>query len=172
MEEELIPVGKIFRTHGIKGRFLVFPYNPSGEIFFKIDRIFIHSREGELHEYKIRTAAPHKKWVLAQVEGWERIEEVEGFIGAEVLVRREDFPEVSEGEYYCLDIIGMRVITEEGRLLGEVQEVISTGSNDVYVTRKDGREYLIPAIDEVVLKVDLNKKEITVHPKEGLLEDA
>lgn len=172
MEEELISVGMVSKAHGIKGRFMVLPYSRSGEGFREIERIFMHSRKGELHECKVLRAAPHKKMVLLQVEGWERIEAVEGFLGAEVLVRKEDLPEVSGGEYYCFDIIGMKVITEEGRVLGEVHEIIATGSNDVYVTRMDGKEYLIPAIDEVVLQVDLNKREITIHPKEGLLEDA
>ncbi len=172
MEEELISVGKVSKAHGIKGRFMVSPYSRSGEGLLKADRIFMHNRKGEFHECKVLKAAPHKKGALFQVEGWERIEEVEEFLGAEVLIRREDLSEVSEGEHYCFDIIGMKVITEEGRMLGEVEEIIATGSNDVYVTRKDGKEYLIPAIDEVVLQVDLNKREIIIRPKEGLLEDA
>ncbi|UCD84922.1 MAG: 16S rRNA processing protein RimM [Deltaproteobacteria bacterium] len=169
MEKELISVGKVSRAHGIKGRFIVVPYDRSGEGFRKISRIFLRSREGGLRECRVQSAAPYKKWFLLQVEGWEKIEDVEKFLGAEVLVDKEDLPEVSEGEYYCFDIIGMKVITEEGRGLGEVQEIIATGSNDVYVTRDDSKEYLIPAIDEVVLKVDLNKREIIIRPKEGLL---
>ena len=75
-----------------------------------------------------------------------------------------------DGEYYWCDLLGLRVVTVEGVELGTVAEIIDTGSNDVYVVRSAEREYLIPALADVVVAIDLATRTMTVSPPEGLLD--
>jgi 16S rRNA processing protein RimM len=79
-------------------------------------------------------------------------------------------PELAEGEFYWCDLLGLAVMTDGGEPLGLLADIIATGSNDVYVVKNDGREYLIPALEDVVLNIDLDKGIITVRPPEGLFD--
>jgi len=90
--------------------------------------------------------------------------------GREVYIRRDQFPELSDGEYYWCDLIGLVVQSEDGETLGELVDIFETGSNDVYVVAAGEREILIPATEEVVLDVDLDAGRMVVRPPDGLLD--
>jgi 16S rRNA processing protein RimM len=79
-------------------------------------------------------------------------------------------PELAEGEFYWCDLLGLKVVTDLGEFLGTLTDIIATGSNDVYVVKNDSREYLIPALADVVLEVDLDEGKMVVSPPEGLLD--
>ena len=106
-----------------------------------------------------------------------RLKEIDTMESAEKLkmrdiyVKRDEIPPLPEGRYYISDIIGLSVKSDSGEELGEVSDVFSTGSNDVYSVKKDGKELLIPVIDEVVKKIDLDNKEIIITPIKGLIND-
>ena len=91
--------------------------------------------------------------------------------GMTVYASREEFPDLPEDEYYWFQIIGLEVYNEDGRYYGRIEEIIRTGSNDVYVVRDDKKELLLPMIDTVVKTVDLEAGKLIFHPVEGLLED-
>jgi 16S rRNA processing protein RimM len=120
--------------------------------------------------YEILEARIHKKFISARLKGCEGIADAEKFIGATVLVKRENLPPLEEGEYYWFEIIGMDVVTDEGRTLGRVKSIIPSGSNDVFLVNGAEGDWLIPGTEEVIVRVDKEKGRMVIHPIEGLLE--
>ncbi|HAY85114.1 MAG TPA: 16S rRNA processing protein RimM [Chloroflexi bacterium] len=112
----------------------------------------------------------HNRGLLVTLEGYDSREAVASLRNYELFVRADDRPPLPEGEYYLHQIIGLNVVSDEGQNLGVVAEWIETGANGVYIVRDaDGNEVLLPDIDEVVLKIDLENQQMTVHLLEGLL---
>jgi 16S rRNA processing protein RimM len=105
------------------------------------------------------------------LKGIERREEVEPLLGKEILIERGSLPDLPEGEYYWLDILGMLVETQEGRRLGRVKEILPTGANDVYVIEGKRREILIPATEEVIQSIDIKIGRMRFARMEGLWEE-
>jgi len=104
------------------------------------------------------------------LKGFDNINQVLSLSGREVYVRRDQFPELPEDEFYWCDLLGLDVQTEDGETLGELVDIFETGSNDVYVVKAGDREILIPATDEVVLAVNLDDKKMIIRPPDGLLD--
>lgn len=118
---------------------------------------------------KIRNVKFSGKFVIVSFEGMNRIEDVERLRGAELLIDRRDAVPLEEGEYFIPDLLGLKVITEDGTELGHVGDVIETGANSVYAVRTDdGREILIPAIPQCIRKIDLEEGIMTVWLMPGL----
>jgi 16S rRNA processing protein RimM len=97
-------------------------------------------------------------------------DEADEWRGAEVEIAGTDLPPLEEGEYYAFELIGLTVVTTEGEELGVLEEVLDMPANDVYVVRKDGKEYLIPAIKEVIQEVDLSAGQMVIQVIEGMLD--
>ena len=105
------------------------------------------------------------------LEGVHTRDQAEALRGQVLFVRAADLPPLPEGDYYHHQILGLTVITEEGKVLGEVAEILTTGATDVYLIRSATGEVLIPASDEVIRKVDLHKGELFIHLLPGLLPE-
>jgi 16S rRNA processing protein RimM len=119
----------------------------------------------------IKSLRHHNRGLLIALEGFNSREEVAVFRNYELFVRADDRPPLPEGEYYLHQIIGLNVVSDEGQNLGVITEWIETGANGVYIVRDEaGKEILLPDIDEVVLKIDLENQQMTVHLLEGLVE--
>ena len=101
----------------------------------------------------------------------QSIEEAQKLIGCSVYVNKADLNPLPPDEFYWYQLRGIRVETEDGNFLGILEEVIPTGSNDVFVVRKEEKEILLPATDEVVARVNLQEKVMVIHPLEGLLPE-
>ena len=118
---------------------------------------------------KIRSVKFFKKFVILGFEGMDRIEDVERLKGSELLIDRKDAIPLEEGEYFIPDLIGLRVVTDDGRELGVIRDVIETGANNVYDVQDDnGKRILIPAIPPCILDVRLEEGDMTVHLLPGL----
>jgi len=164
----LIPVGKIVGTHGIKGYLKVFPYGESLDLLSPGEGLVL-TRQGKiLATFRIRSARPHKRVILLTLEGIASIDAAEKWIDCELCVDMAALPEPEEGSYYWHQIMGMEAFTLDNRRLGRVEAIIPTGSNDVYVVRNGKKEVLIPAIDSVVVDIDLNEKVLRLDLPEGL----
>lgn len=112
-----------------------------------------------------------KQFVILKFKEFDNINDVEPFRKKSLLVTREQAVPLEEDEYFIADLIGLRVITDEDKVLGELTDVLETGANDVYqVTDENGKEILLPAIKDCILSVDLEKGEMKVHILEGLLD--
>lgn len=169
-EKDFLAVGKIVNTHGIKGEVRVIPMTSDVSRFDYLLYTWI-KKDGKLREYRVTSVRYHKQFVLVKLQGVDSMTEAESLKGCELLVDREHARPLDEDEYFICDLIGLKVYEDE-KLLGELTEVLETGSNDVYVVRgEDNKELLIPALKSVVLDVDLENRRMQVKLPEGLLDE-
>ncbi|MDQ4078341.1 MAG: ribosome maturation factor RimM [Chloroflexota bacterium] len=167
--EQWITIGKITRAHGIRGEVKVALFVDDAEFLQELEHVFLESRPRR--KMAIESVRFHRGQALLQFEGIDDRNEAERLRNRELLVPFEWLPELEEDEYYVTQIIGLAVETEEGEVLGEVDEIIFTGANEVYIIRGGPRgEILLPAIESVVQSVDLEAGRVVVTVPEGLLE--
>lgn len=167
---KLILIGKVAATHGVRGQLRVVTYSGNIDSVRVKRSVIMKSLNGETEIAEIAASAVHGKKILITLQAYEDVNQVQHLVGREIYVEREQLPELDEGEYYWSDLIGLKVITTQGESLGEIYDIMATGSNDVYLVRGNEKEYLIPAIEDVVLNVNLEAGVMTVSPLEGLLE--
>jgi len=165
---ELIAVGCVVRPHGIDGTLKVVPVTDFPQHFERLEEVFLV--KDRTARTLVKDVRFHKGHVLLKVDLCRNRSDAEAWIGAEVAISEKDLWPLEEGEYYHFQIEGLAVFTEAGECLGRVSGIIQTGSNDVYVVRDGSREYLIPAIKEVIKAIDLKKGMIIVHLLEGLVD--
>jgi 16S rRNA processing protein RimM len=168
-KEELIPIGKISGAHGIRGEVKLAPYGPLDDIQW--DTVYIAGHGKAPEPRKVLSRRLHKGAYLVFLGGVPDRNAAETLAGHEVFVRRYAIPDAGEGEFYYADLVGMEVFTEEGKLIGRVDNVFSTGGNDVFEVSGPFGEVLIPAIESVIILVEPEKRKITVRLLEGLLPD-
>jgi len=161
-------IGEIVKSHGLKGRMKVKSYVEAGEDLSSVREAMIVKGNNEPSGYTVRKIIPHKNFFFLELETVDTVDDADAFVGSMVLVPESDLAELSEGEYYWSDLSGLHVVTEDGRFLGCIESIFPTGSNDVYVCCGGERELLLPAISDVILKIDLEKKEMVVRLLEGL----
>lgn len=167
--EEYFEIGQIVNTSGLKGVIKVKPFTDDITKFNNLKTIYISIKK-ELKEFKIEQVRFSKNMVFLKLEGIDTIEEAENYRNLYLKVKRDKDEELEEGSYYIVDIIGCKVFTDEQKELGKVDDVFSTGSNDVYVVKDGvGKQILLPAIKEVIKNIDIENKTITVHLLEGLV---
>lgn len=168
-KENMLQVGVIANTHGIRGEVKVYPTTDDVKRFDYLKKAYIDSREG-LIQVKISSVKYLKNMVILKFKGINEINDVERYKKCPLLVAREDAVPLEEGEYYIADIIGIDAVTEDGKKLGTIKEVLQTGANDVYVIQaEDKKEILVPAIKQCILSTDIEKKEMRIHLLEGLI---
>ena len=168
--QEPVLIGKIQATHGIKGQLRVVPFSGDAGNFLALRSVMIKSPAGSLETFAVTAAVAHGKRVLLTLEAFNSINQVLYLVGRELYVVRGQLSELPDDEYYWSDLLGMEVVTDLGESLGKLVNIIVTGSNDVYVVQGEGREVLVPALDDVVLDVDISKNKMTVSLPEGLLD--
>jgi 16S rRNA processing protein RimM len=163
-EPVFVALGFLRRTHGIFGELIMDILTDFPERLRAGREVFI----GEKHEpHKLGSVRQANKSLLVTIRGYKTPEEAARFRNSYVYARLEDLPELPEGEYYHHQLIGLTVVDETGKRLGELTEVLETGANDVYVVRDEaGGELLLPAIPEVILGVDLERQEMRARPQE------
>ncbi len=165
---ELLEIGKIVKAHGLKGRVKVLSYLESGELLRSLDEVYIGQQNGNNVRFCLRDFQVKGKCFYLEMEGVESIDQAEALLGLPVLVSVDRLEPLEEGQYYWQQLMGLEVITEEGLFVGKIAEIFPTGSNDVFVCRGGEKEVLLPAIEEVVLNIDLGKGMMTVRILEGL----
>jgi len=133
--------------------------------------VYLENKKGVRQPFTVKSCRAHKDVSIVSLHGVEGIEEAEKFVGAAVYVAKDELEDLAPDEFYWHQLIGLTVKTEEGIFLGRLEEIFPTGSNDVFVVRKNGQEILLPATDEVVVQVDLEKKIMIVRPLEGMLPE-
>lgn len=166
---DLVAVGRISGPHGIRGELKVESLTDFPERFLPGSPLLLVTPAGEVRETRVVSSRVHKGRYLLFLEGVEDRTVAERIRGGFLKVTQEDLTPLPGGQYYQFELIGLSVVTEEGRALGEVREVLPTGGNLVLVVGGKGREILLPYIDDVVKQVDLEGKRVTVHLLEGLL---
>jgi len=168
--EELIPVGKIIGPHGIKGQMKLHSYSGNPDSLSAARSVTLKTPAGTLHEYPVNCFKANSGKFIIGFTGIDDINLVQPFVGNEVCLKRGQLPGLDEDEYYWSDLIGLQVFTDDGTLLGTVTDIFETGSSDIYVVRNEEREYLIPAIADVIKSVDPTGGRIVITPLDGLLD--
>lgn len=167
---DMIHIGKLIGTHGIKGELKFHPYSRSSDSLAPLSDILLVSPSGLQHEVRIQKITSGGGKHTISLVGYDSINQVQQFISCEICLQRSQLPEPDENEYYWCDLIGLQVITDTGNILGSIVDIFETGSNDIYVVKNPQHEYLIPAISDVINSIDLESKLVTITPLDGLLD--
>lgn len=163
-----LELGQIVNVKGLKGEVKVNSFTDDNTKFERIPKVFIKQKQN-LTEYEIEDVGYSKNQVILKFKNVDTIEEAEKLRNSYIVVDREIFGELPEGVYYIADLIGLDVYTENNEYLGKVDDIFNTGSNDVYVVKaENGMQKLLPGIDEVIKKIDLESNKIIVNLIKGL----
>ena len=164
-----LEIGQIVNTFGIKGMVKIKPFTDDINRFDRLKKIYISNKNGK-KEYQIQEIKYHKNMVLMKLEGIDTPEQADLLRQSYLLVDRADEEPLEEGVYYIVDLLGLEVYTDDNKLLGKVEDIFNTGSNDIYVVKDEmGKQILLPGIPDVLKNVDLEKGKITVHLIPGLI---
>ena len=168
--EDLLRVGVITQTHGIRGEVKVFPTTDDPMRFKKLKHCVVQLKREDI-ELEVQSVKFFKQYVIVKFKNYDSINDIEQFVKKDLMVTRDNAVKCEPGEYFICDLIGLKVITDDGRELGTLTEVLETGANNVYeVTTPDDKQILIPVIDECILTHDMKAGTVTVHLLDGLLE--
>ncbi len=166
---DFLEIGQIVNSYGIKGFFKVVPFTDDITRFDNLKNIYIEKNK-QLEKKEIEEVKYHKNLVLLKIKGIDDINDTEQYKNCYLKIDRENAVKLPEDTYFITDIIGIQVFTEEGEFLGNITDVFPTGSNDVYVIKDElGKQILLPAIAEVIKKVDVIAKKMTVKLITGLI---
>lgn len=166
--QEFFEIGQIVNTFGIKGMVKIYPYTENVERFEKLKKVCLVNKNSK-KEYEIEEVKYHKNMVLVKFKGIDTPEEAENLRNFYVQIERKDATPLEEGSYYIADLIGLEVYTDEDEKLGILEDIFNTGSNDVYVVKdNNGKQILLPGIDEVIKEINLEEGKILVHMLKGL----
>lgn len=158
-----VTVGRIKRPWGVRGHVMIDVLSDVPNRFAQGESLFI---DGE--PFSIEQASPHNDTMILKLEGVDSLEEAAALRGRLLTVPSDSLPPLPKGTYYHHHLIDMAVYARDGRFLGKLTDIISTGGNDVYVVTLEGKEFLLPALDDVILEVDVDKGRMTVELLPGL----
>lgn len=168
--EERLQVGIISSTHGVRGEVKVFPTTDDVKRFRRLKEVILDTGKENL-VLEIEGVKFFKQFAILKFKGYDNINDIEKYRGKSLFVTRENAVRLKKDEYFIADLLGIKVLNEDGSELGVLQDVIETGANDVYqIKMTDGRELLLPAIRQCVLEVDVEAGFMKVHVLDGLLD--
>lgn len=165
-----LEIGQIVNTFGIKGEVKVKPFTEDIRRFDKLKKVNIEQKNSK-KEYEIENVKYHKEMVILKLKGIDKIEQAELLKNSYLKIDRNDEEPLEKGTYYIVDLLGLSVYTDENILLGTLDDIYNTGSNDIYVVKDElGKQTLLPAIQDVIKQIDMENKKIIVHIIKGLLD--
>ena len=168
--EDLLQVGIITSTHGVRGEVKVYPTTDDPRRFRRLKEVVLDTGREKLN-LEIEGVKFFKQFVILKFKGLDNINDIEKYRQKSLYVTRKNAVRLQRDEYFIADLIGLKVQDEDGKELGTVKDVIETGANDVYeVEMADGKSLLLPAIKQCILNVDVENGRMQVHVLEGLLD--
>lgn len=167
--EDMLQVGVITQTHGVRGEVKVFPTTDDVNRFKKLKQVILDTGK-ETMPLEIQSVKFFKQFVILKFKGIDNINDIEKYKRCPLYVTREHAVPLEEDEYFIADMIGMEVCTEDGNKFGTLKDVIETGANDVYVIESaEHGEVLVPAVKECIRSVDIEKGQMMIHLMDGLI---
>lgn len=168
--QEFLEIGQIVNTFGIRGMVKVKPFTDDLKRFDRLKKVYIETGKTK-KEYEIENVKYHKDMVLIKFKGIDMVEEAEMLRNSYLKVARKDEPKLEEGTYYIADLIGLNVYSDDGNLLGKVDDIFNNGGKcDIYAVKdKTGKQILLPAISDVIKEINLDDGKIVVHLIKGLI---
>ena len=168
--EDLLQVGIITSTHGVRGEVKVYPTTDDPRRFRRLKEVVLDTGKEKMN-LEIEGVKFFKQFVILKFKGLDNINDIEKYHQKSLYVTRKNAVRLQRDEYFIADLIGLKVQDEDGKELGTVKDVIETGANDVYeVEMADGKSLLLPAIKQCILNVDVENGTMQVHVLEGLLD--
>ena len=168
--EDLLQVGIIASTHGVRGEVMVYPTTDDPRRFRRLKEVVLDTGKEKMN-LEIEGVKFFKQFVILKFKGLDNINDIEKYRQKSLYVTRKNAVRLQRDEYFIADLIGLKVQDEDGKELGTVKDVIETGANDVYeVEMADGKSLLLPAIKQCILNVDVENGTMQVHVLEGLLD--
>ena len=159
--KEYVEAGRIVNTHGVNGEVKIEVWLDSPEFFRSFKRLYLNGAEK-----KILSSRVHKSFVIARIEGVDDLNAAMALKGKTVEILRAD-AHLKKGEFFVQDILGFRVVDEQGTEIGILADAVETPASMIYVVKGE-REHLIPAVREFILNIDAEREEIRVHLIEGM----
>lgn len=167
--ESLLEVGKIVNSYGIKGFVKVVPLVDNNNQFKDLETLYIEEKNNNIKQLHIEEVKFSKNLVLLKFRGIETIEQAEEYRNYYLKAKRSDI-KLEKGAHFIVDLIGLEVYTEEGNFLGKLTEVLQPGCNDVYIVENESKkQVLLPAIPDVIKKIDIDNKKMVVKLLKGLI---
>lgn len=167
MKKDYLEAGKIVAVHGLRGEVKIMPYTDTPELLAEFDRLFMGKNYDEI---VIKHSRVFKNMVIAKIESVDTPEDAAKLRNKILFMHRDDL-ELDENTYFIQDLIGVEVRdADSGFVYGTIADVMQTGANDVYVIKGADREYLVPAIGDVVVSTDIDGNIMLIRPLEGLFE--
>lgn len=168
--ENTLRVGVISSTHGVRGEVKVFPTTDDVNRFKKLKTVILDTGREQM-TLNVESIKFFKNMVILKFKEFHNINEIEKYKGKDLLITRDQAVKLKPNENFIVDLIGLKVVTDEGKEFGTLKDVLQTGANDVYVIEDpEGKEYLFPAIPQCILDVNLDEQTVTVHIMDGLLD--
>lgn len=168
--EDMLRVGVITSTHGIKGEVKVFPTTNDATRFKQLEEVILDTGKEQIL-LKIEHVKFFKNMVILKFKGYDNMNDIEKYKSKDLLISRENAVELGPDEYFITDLIGLKVMNDQGEALGVMKDVLETGANDVYVVElESGKELLVPAIGDCILDVNLEEGTMSIHLLEGLMD--
>lgn len=161
--ETLLAIGKIVGAHGIKGEVKIYSYVEDIDLFGPGNQLYAIQNNDARKRYTVKSARPYKRFLRVAFEGIDDRSAAELLVGEQLCIPRSKLPETEDDCWYWCDLIGLDVYTEDDACIGRVESMIATGSNDVFVVKDGGTETLIPAIESVVIDIDLDAGRMRVR---------
>lgn len=166
----LVQIGKVVKTKGLRGQVKAIPYGGQDSSLAVARKVVAQKPGGEARELTVAKVYSDKGGMRLQFEEVDSLEEAQSLVGAILLMERSNLTALEPGEYYLFDLVGLKVQDGQGRFLGIVNGVLPTGNYDLLVVKRDEQEWLLPALEEMVDRVDLEQGILVVSPPEGLTE--
>jgi 16S rRNA processing protein RimM len=168
--EKYLEIGQIVNTFGIKGQVKIVPFTDDITRYDELKEIYVE-KKNELKLFQIEQVNYKKNMVILKLKGIETVEEAEKLRNCYLKIDRKDAKKLPKDTYFIVDLLGLDVYTDEGKLLGKVDDIYNAGSSDIYVVKDElGKQILLPAIKDVLKEVDLENQKIIVHLIKGLVD--
>lgn len=166
----LVSLGCLVNTHGVRGELKLLPYAFPCPTLHKGLTVHLQSECGATTTALIEKVRPHQPFLLVAFQGVTSLDQATVLRDKIVAVEESLLPPLQDGEFYYYQVIGLTVLTTAGQELGAIRHVFFSGGHDVWVVQKDKKEYLIPAVDDIVRSIDVANRQAVVDPPEGLLD--
>ncbi len=165
----MVPIGDIVTTHGLDGWLKVNPFNPETTALDSVCLVYLE-RSGDLAAYQLETSKRHRRQILVKLQGVDGIDAAKHIVGATLCVAEDSLPFLEPNEYYHFQTIGLEVFDVQGNRLGTITRTWSAGGGEIYLIAGDGKEYMIPAVKEIIEQIDFDRGKMIINPPDGLLD--
>jgi len=169
MVDHAVPLGEIVATHGLDGWLKLNPFNPESAVFSPGLEVRLE-KSGRQSVHQLESSKPHKKQFLLKLRDVDTIDAAEPFIGSTLVISDAALDALEPGQYYHYQVIGFAVVDLNGAAIGTIAGTLSTAAGELYRVQGADKEYLIPAVKEIIEKVDFDERKVIVNPPQGLLD--